>query len=282
MKVAGENERAVSDPMSIAAPRLAVDGVSHWFETPDHDARVVLDGIDLTIRGGEFVCLVGASGCGKTTLLRIIAGLTKPSTGSVVLDGTVIRAPTQAFGFVFQANSLMPWRTVNGNVGLGLELRSIPRADREKSVRNALRMVGLTDFGRHFPRELSGGMRQRINIARALALSPSVLLMDEPFAALDAQTREIMQAELLALIERLATTVVFVTHQIEEAVLLADRIVILSASPGRVREITVVPFARPRSATIRRTPEFTKIVDHIWGLIESDVRQGLASELEQF
>jgi NitT/TauT family transport system ATP-binding protein len=266
-------------PGSATTPKLDIAGISHVFETPDDGARLVIQDVAFSVRTGEFVCLVGASGCGKTTLLRIIAGLVAPSRGQILVDGDPIRGPTQTCGFVFQSDSLMPWRTVNANVGLGLELRGMGRDPRRAAIEQALRLVRLERWGRHFPSELSGGMRQRVNIARALAMQPAVLLMDEPFASLDAQTREIMQGELLALCEVLDATVVFVTHQIEEAVLLADRIIVLSASPGRIREVVVPPFPRPRRPQIKRTPEFVGVVDHVWGLIASDVKRSLDDEL---
>jgi NitT/TauT family transport system ATP-binding protein len=260
--------------MTLApASALCLAGVSHAYAEPDGGNRLVLDGIDLAVALGEFVCLVGASGSGKTTLLRIAGGLTAPTEGRVEL-GQGSRA-----GFVFQADSLMPWRTVNANVGLGLELRGLPRARREQVVRDTLRLVKLERFGRHFPHELSGGMRQRVNIARALAIEPSILLMDEPFASLDAQTRTVMQDELLALCEQLHATVLFVTHQIEEAVLMADRIVVMSSSPGRIVEIVAPPFARPRPADLRLTREFTATVEHVWSLIKADVQRSVDQEL---
>ena len=256
---------------------LRFDQVSHAFRGPDETSRLVLDQIGFEIGRGEFICLVGASGCGKTTLLRIAGGLTEPTYGQVVYGCG--KADSRRSGFVFQTDSLMPWRTVNANVEIGLEIRGIPAAQRRRVVGDALRMVRLEAFSKHFPRELSGGMRQRVNIARALAIEPSVLLMDEPFAALDAQTRTVMQEELLGLCEQLGATVLFVTHQIEEAVLLADRVVVLSASPGRVREIVAPPFGRPRGAAIRRQAAFTETVEHIWSMIRTEVQLGVDREL---
>jgi NitT/TauT family transport system ATP-binding protein len=263
-----------------ASLRLVVDGVSKAFDNPGGVAQLVLHDVSFEVGDGEFVALVGASGCGKTTMLRIMAGLTPATAGHVLLGGQAVRGPSKACGFVFQSDSLMPWRTVNANVGISLEIRHVPRRAREDRVADVLRLVGLQHWGKHFPSELSGGMRQRVNIARALAVEPSILLMDEPFAALDAQTREIMQDELQALCARLGATVVFVTHQIEEAVFLSDRVVVLGASPGVVREVITVPFRRPRSPTVKRTPEFAGIVDDVWKLIASEVKRSVQKELE--
>jgi ABC-type nitrate/sulfonate/bicarbonate transport system ATPase subunit len=264
--------------MEAKGASLRVNGLTHAFLGPDGSRRIVLNDISISANPGEFTCLVGASGCGKTTLLRIIGGLISPTKGEVSVTSP---AGPAASGFVFQSDALMPWRTVEANVGLGLELQGWSKSDRRDRVYEVLKMVKLERFGRHFPRELSGGMRQRVNIARSLAIKPQLLLMDEPFAALDAQTREVMQAELLALCEDIGATVVFVTHQIEEAVLLADQIVILSASPGRLREVFTPPMQRPRDASMRRSPEFVEAVDHVWNLIRYEVEESVRKELSR-
>ncbi|MDT0682014.1 ABC transporter ATP-binding protein [Roseicyclus sp. F158] len=261
----------------VEAQNIRINEVSKAYPTPQNEQMVVLEDINLEIRHNEFVCLVGASGCGKTTLLKILGGLVEPTLGNVQIGTGVEKEPLM--GFVFQADSLIPWRTVQRNVGLGLELQGVPRDKENRRVSDVLEMVKLSGFGRHFPRELSGGMRQRVNIARALAMQPDFLLMDEPFAALDAQTREVMQSELLALTQRLNSTVVFVTHQIDEAVLLADRIVVLSSRPGRVKKIVTPPFARPRDPGIRRSKEFIDMVNGIWSLIRDEVEEGIEREL---
>jgi NitT/TauT family transport system ATP-binding protein len=257
-------------------PKLETRQLSKWFTKADGGAIEALRAINLQVADGEFVSLVGASGSGKTTLLRLVDGLQPPTSGEVLLAGRPIRGPAPDRGFVFQQDCLMPWQTVLDNVGLGLKLKGVGRREREETSRRLLEIVGLADFVRHYPHELSGGMRQRVNLARALAIDPEVLLMDEPFAALDAQTREIMQAELLKVWNQAARkTVLFVTHQIDEAVFLADRVVVFTVRPGRIKEVVPVDLPRPRSLELKRTPEFVAIVDHIWRLIEQEVRAGM-------
>jgi NitT/TauT family transport system ATP-binding protein len=208
--------------------------------------------------------------------LRIVDGLEAPTSGSVLVDGATTSGPGPDRGFVFQQDSLLPWRTVLENVAFGLKLQRQPRGPRQERARQLLQMVGLAEFAQRYPHELSGGMRQRVNLARALAIDPEVLLMDEPFAALDAQTRELMQAELLKVWDQAQRkTVLFVTHQIDEAVFLADRVIVLTVRPGRIKEVVPVHFPRPRALGVKRGPEFTEIVDHIWRLIEEEVRAGM-------
>jgi ABC-type nitrate/sulfonate/bicarbonate transport system ATPase subunit len=258
------------------APKLETRQLSKWFPKLDGEPVEALRAISLQVAEGEFVSLVGASGSGKTTLLRLIDGLQPPTSGEVLLDGRPIRGPAADRGFVFQQDCLMPWCTVLDNVCLGLKLKGVGRREREDTSRRLLEVVGLADFARHYPHELSGGMRQRVNLARALAIDPEVLLMDEPFAALDAQTREIMQTELLKVWNQAARkTVLFVTHQIDEAVFLADRVVVFTVRPGRVKEVVPVDLPRPRSLELKRTPAFVALVDHIWRLIEQEVRAGM-------
>ena len=236
------------------------------------DGLEALRGIDLDIARGEFICVVGPSGCGKTTFLRIIAGLERASTGEVLLDGRAVRQPGRDRGFVFQNDSLLPWRTVLDNAMIGREIAGDAGPAQRRRTIELLKLVGLEGFEHYHPRQLSGGMRQRVNLARALAIDPEILLMDEPFAALDAQTREIMQTELLRIWERGHKTVVFVTHQIDEAVFLADRVLVFARRPGRLQEEVRITLPRSRRLDIKRTPEFVKLVDHIWRLIEDDVR----------
>lgn len=274
------NNNAAAGRHDYSGGRLRCKELSHSFPTRGTDEkRPVLENISLDIQAGEFVCIVGASGSGKTTLLRMLAGLIQPDHGVVSFDGTPLKGPSQHLGFVFQSDTLMPWRTVLDNVAIGLELRGVGKTERQASALHALELVGLADWKGHFPAELSGGMRQRVNIARAIAIEPAVLLMDEPFAALDAQTREIMQSELLEIYQKTKVTVAFVTHQIEEAVFLADRIVVLSSSPGRVKQIVSPPFERPRSEAIKRTAQFAETVDEVWQMIADDVRAGIKKEL---
>jgi NitT/TauT family transport system ATP-binding protein len=246
--------------------KLAIDHVSKVFEKNRGDVTIALDDISLEIEDKEFVCFVGPSGCGKTTLLRIIAGLDTATSGEVRLMGTPIRGPDPKRGMVFQEYSLFPWRTVEDNITFGLEMRGVPKAEQKTVAETYLAMVGLTQFRRAYPYELSGGMRQRVAIARALANEPDVLLMDEPFGALDAQTRNTMQRELLEIWEETQKTILFVTHSVDEAVFLADRIVILSPRPGRICDSIKVDLLRPRERT---SPEFADVRRYVLGLMNS-------------
>ncbi|HEY7166813.1 MAG TPA: ABC transporter ATP-binding protein [Candidatus Binatia bacterium] len=234
-------------------------------------ATQVLRDINLTIEPGEFVSIVGASGCGKTTFLRIVDGLIQPDSGAIVIDDHIVVDPGQDRGFVFQADCLLPWRTVIDNVALGLELQGRERRTARDHARRYVRLVGLQGFEDAHPAELSGGMRQRANLARALVINPEVLLMDEPFAALDAQTREIMQRELLRIWGEERKTVLFVTHQIEEAVYLSDCVVVFTARPGRVKQVVPIEIDRPRPFEIKQSAEFNAYVRQIWKLIEEEV-----------
>src|ERR1700761_5537161 len=231
------------------APKLAVKHLAKWF-----GGLEALRGINLNVERGEFISVVGPSGCGKTTFLRIVAGLEHASSGEVLLDGRAVREPGTDRGFVFQNDSLLPWRTVLANAIIGREIAgSLGPADRKRTM-ELLKLVGLEGFEHYHPRQLSGGMRQRVNLARALAIDPEILLMDEPFAALDAQTREIMQTELLRIWEQGRKTVLFVTHQIDEAVFLSDRVFVFARRPGRINEIIDIDLPRPRGLAIKRTP----------------------------
>ena len=228
---------------------VTIKDVGKTFKKEDGTATPALKGVTLEIRDKEFVCLVGPSGCGKTTLLRIIAGLETPTTGSVTIDGSAVTGPDPKRGMVFQEYSLFPWRRVIDNIAFGLEMKGVSREERRQTAEYYLKMVGLSRFRDAYPFELSGGMRQRVAIARALANEPDVLLMDEPFGALDAQTRNRMQKELLCLWKKTEKTIVFVTHSVDEAVYLSDRIIVLSPRPGSVQEIITIPWPRPRDRT---------------------------------
>jgi NitT/TauT family transport system ATP-binding protein len=237
-----------------------------------------LQDINLAVERGEFIAVVGPSGCGKTTFLRIVAGLEPASSGEVTLDGRAVRGPGGDRGFVFQSDNLLPWRTVFANAIIGREVAGqVGPAERQRTM-ELLKLVGLEGFEHYHPRQLSGGMRQRVNLARALAIDPQILLMDEPFSSLDAQTREIMQTELMRIWEDGRKTVLFVTHQIDEAVFLADRVLVFARRPGRLRESVVIELPRPRALAIKRTAEFVRYVDHIWRLIEDDVRASVIEE----
>jgi NitT/TauT family transport system ATP-binding protein len=237
--------------------------------------------VNVSVKDGEFISIVGASGCGKTTLLRILDGLIQPTEGAVSIDGKIVDKPGPDRGFVFQQDGLFPWRTVMRNALFGPEVqRKDPGATRAVAE-TVLRLVGLGGFDDYFPHELSGGMRQRVNLARALTVGPEVLLMDEPFASLDAQTREIMQGELLRIWREARKTVVFVTHQIDEAVYLSDRVLVFTVRPGRIKEELLIDLPRPRELTIKRTPEFVRYADRIWRLIEEEVRESLGREVRE-
>jgi NitT/TauT family transport system ATP-binding protein len=230
-------------------PRIAIDGVHVTLPAPDGHAVHVLGGITLEVEPAEFVCLLGPSGCGKTTLLNCIAGFLAPADGKITIGGRAVTATPPEVGIVFQEHALFPWFTVRQNVEYGLRVQGVERDARERLSRDFIDLVGLTGFERHYPHQLSGGMKQRVGIARALAIRPSILLMDEPFGALDAFTREGMQEELLRLWERDRKTVIFVTHSIAEAVFLADRVIVFSPRPGRVRAEVSIVAPRVRSRT---------------------------------
>ena len=255
------------------APKLEISNLGKTFG----DLHA-LQAINLAVGRGEFIGVVGPSGCGKTTFLRIVAELEPASSGEVALDGRVVRTPGGDRGFVFQSDSLLPWRTVFANAIIGREVAGrVGPAERQRTM-ELLKLVGLEGFEDYHPRQLSGGMRQRVNLARALAIDPEILLMDEPFSSLDAQTREIMQTELMRIWEEGRKTVLFVTHQIDEAVFLSDRVLVFARRPGRLRESVAIEFPRPRALALKRTPEFVRYVDHIWRLIEDDVRMSVIEE----
>ncbi|MPZ53382.1 MAG: ATP-binding cassette domain-containing protein [Acidimicrobiia bacterium] len=250
--------------------KLKTQGLCKSFVRGDEEL-LVLEDINLAINEGEFVAFVGASGCGKTTLLRIIHGLIKPTHGEILVAGEAVQEPSPSRGFVLQEDSLLPWRSVLRNVTFGLEVQGRSTKEADLVAFELLKLVGLNNFENHYPLEISGGMRQRVNLARALAVDPDVLLMDEPFASLDAQTREVMQGELLRIWEQSRKTVLFVTHQIDEAVYLSDRVVVLSTRPGRVKQDVTIDFPRPRDLSIKRSAAFRDRVDVIWRLIEEEV-----------
>lgn len=241
----------------------------------DFDGLHVLDNINIEVAEGEFVCIVGPSGCGKTTFLRIVGGLETAAGGTIEIDGTPVTKPGADRGFVFQADSLLPWRTVFNNAFIGLEVNGRTSAEDRSVTRKLLDLVGLSGFENYYPRQLSGGMRQRVNLARAIAVNPEVLLMDEPFSGLDAQTREIMQTELLRIWSEGRKTVIFITHQIDEAVYLADRVIVFGRRPGRIKDVVDIKLPRPRQLSLKRDPTFGPYVDRIWQQIEFDVRESV-------
>lgn len=257
-----------------------------------------LDGIDLEIESGEFLVVVGPSGCGKSTLLDLLGGLSTPTAGRILLDGKPVTGPGLDRGIVFQQYALLPWRTALGNVEFGLEATGVPRRERKSRAREFLDLVGLSGFEDRHPHQLSGGMRQRVAIARSLAYDPDVLLMDEPFAALDAQTRESLQDELRRIWQRTGKTVVFITHGIEEAVYLGQKVAVMTSRPGRIKEIVPVAFgARPGASTgaatsastaagpqgeeLRSSPEFARYRHDIWTLLHDEVARAQQLEKEE-
>jgi len=252
------------DEEEAGVPRVRIDGVGKRYEGSNGPVQA-LEGVSVDVSAGEFVCIVGPSGCGKTTLFRIIAGLESATTGSVSLDGDRVDAPSTDLGLVFQEYHLFPWRTVAGNVGFGLEQTGVAAAERERRVRKLLDLVGLDGFADTYPRDLSGGMKQRVALARALAVDPGLLLMDEPFGAVDAQTKKMLQDELLDIWTETGKTILFVTHDVEEAVKLADRVVVMGKDPGHVRETVEVAVERPRS---RSDEAFGATYERVLGLIE--------------
>src|SRR5687767_10662434 len=250
--------------------KLEIDHLTKRYYV-ERDGRQVLalSDVSLSVAEGEFVAIVGPSGCGKTTLLNIVAGLLSYDLGTLAIDGQRITGPGVDRAVVFQHASLLPWRTIAGNVRYGMEMhKRFDQPTMRQRTDDFIRLVGLAGFEKHYPSELSGGMQQRVNLARALASDPMVLLMDEPFAALDAQTREHMQAELLKIWSGTRKTVLFITHQINEAVYLADRVVVMSPRPGRIKGVLDVPFERPRPLAVKRDARFVELEDAIWQMIE--------------
>jgi NitT/TauT family transport system ATP-binding protein len=270
---------ATAAPISPEAKGIAVEGLTMVFRRRG-SSTLVTDDVSFDVKPGEFVSIVGPSGCGKTTLARIIGGLLRPVAGTVKIGDELVHGPGPDRGFVFQQDSLFPWRNLVDNVRFGLEIQGMKKRESSARALEMIGLVGLGGFSEHYPHELSGGMRQRANLARALAISPNVLIMDEPFSALDAQTREFMQAELLRVWREQKRTVLFITHQIDEAVFLSDRVIVMSSRPGRIREIHTIGLQRPRDLHVKRTPEFVGYTDAIWRQIEREARRDFESAPE--
>ena len=247
--------------------KLRIHGLHKEFASGRRSSVLAIDGIDLHVDAGELVCIVGASGCGKSTLLNIAGGLETPTSGSVTVDGEPVIGPGPDRGMVFQQYSLYPWKTVAENVAFGLECAGWSKTDRAARIDELLGIMALTKFADHLPNQLSGGMRQRVAIARALAPSPDVLLLDEPFGALDAQTKRAMQDFLLAVWQRTGATILMVTHDVEESIYLSQRIYVLSSRPGRVADVIDVPFGRDRGPKVKRDPRFLDLRDEIEHLL---------------
>jgi ABC-type nitrate/sulfonate/bicarbonate transport system ATPase subunit len=255
-------------PVGERPPKLALRALTKRFPSRDGDT-LALDGVDLEVPAGGFVSLVGVSGCGKSTLLAIVAGLESPTSGMVTVDGDLVVGPGPDRGVVFQAYSLFPWRTVAENVAFGLECLRVGRAERRRRVAEMLGVVGLSEFAGHLPRELSGGMRQRVAIARALVTEPDVLLLDEPFGALDLQTRRSLHEFLRHVWQRTGATVLMVTHDVGEAVYLSERVVVMTSRPGTVADVVEVPFGRSRGPEVRRDERFLALEDEIDDLLRA-------------
>jgi NitT/TauT family transport system ATP-binding protein len=232
---------------------------------------VALENFDLTVHDGEFVAIVGPSGCGKSTFLHMLGGFEPSDGGTMMLNGEVVHGPGPDRGMLFQEYALYPWRTVTGNILWPLEIQHVPKAEREKTLERLLSMVGLGQFRNHYPGELSGGMKQRVALARLLALDPRILLMDEPFGALDAQNRELLQEELQQIWNASRKTVLFVTHDIDEAIYLADRVIVFTARPGRIKADIEIDLRRPRDIEIKKTHEYNEYRNQIWDLLRSEV-----------
>jgi NitT/TauT family transport system ATP-binding protein len=252
---------------------LSAQHVTKRFPVGRRQELLAIDGFSLEVREGELVCLLGASGCGKSTMLNLFAGFMSPSAGEVRLRGEAITGIEPRCGMVFQSYALFPWKTVRGNVEFGLKMRGVSRAERRRVATRFIDLVKLTGFEDHYPAELSGGMQQRVTLARILAADPEVLLMDEPFAALDAMTRQVMQEELLRLHAESRKTIVFITHSIDEALILADRIVVMSARPGRVKAVLANRLPTPRHVTVQLSPDYAALKAEIWSLVEEEVRR---------
>lgn len=259
-----------------AKPAIELRGLGkRYFDDSTGKEMSAIEDVDLTIADGEFVSLIGPSGCGKTTLLKVIDGLLPYEAGQAWVQGEKLVSPGPERAMVFQSFALLPWRTVRENIGYGLELRGIKGAEAAEVIDRYISMVGLVGFEDRYPEQLSGGMQQRVGIARALAVDPSILLMDEPFGALDAQTRNLLQSDLERIWESNGKTVVFVTHAMDEAVFLSDRIVVMSPRPGRIQEIIDVDLPRPRTDATRSDPRFVELTAHIWELLRGMiVREG--------
>ncbi len=258
--------------------KIEIIDVGHTFDGGKRGQVVALERVNLKVEEGEFVALLGPSGCGKSTLLYMVAGFYPTLKGQILLSGRPVEKPGPDRGIVFQEYVLFPWRTVEENVAYGLEMQGRNKWEREREASRFLEKVGLLSFRKKYPHELSGGMKQRVALARMLAYNPDILLMDEPFGALDAQTRELMQDELLSLWQEFKKTILFVTHDIEEALYLSDRIVVFTARPGTVKDIIEVKFPRPRSRETRLERDFALLRDHLWSLLREEISKAKLME----
>ena len=257
----------------MAASAIVADRVTKVFAAGRRDRVVALEDLSLEVAEGEFVCLVGGSGCGKTTFLNLVAGFLAPTEGAIYLRGRPVAGIEPRAGMIFQSYALLPWKTVAGNVEFGPKMKRLPRAECRAIAERFIRMVGLTGFERFYPGQLSGGMQQRVTLARLLAADREVFLMDEPFAALDAMTRQVMQEELIHIHEQSGKTTVFVTHNIDEALILADRIIVMSSRPGRVKASIDNDLPRPRHVDVQLSARYLHLKTQIWAHVEEEVRR---------
>jgi NitT/TauT family transport system ATP-binding protein len=253
---------------------ISAENINLTFRPKNREAVTALSEFNIDIEQGQFVSIVGPSGCGKSTFLNVLLGLIPPNTGMMSVNGRMVKGPGTDRAMVFQEFGLLPWRTVINNIELGLELQGVAQGPRRETCHKFIKMVGLVGFENHYPHELSGGMKQRVGLARALASDPDVLLMDEPFAALDAQTRDIMQAELLRIWEEAKKTVLFVTHQIEEAVYLSDLVIVMTKRPGRTKKIVPIDLPRPRDYEMRVSARFNELKLEIWNELKDELSAG--------
>jgi NitT/TauT family transport system ATP-binding protein len=272
------------------SPKIQFEGVAKTFQVKlggkrqgasfgvKHEAFTAIFDVNLQVFAGEFLVVVGPSGCGKSTLLDLLGGLTQPSSGRILLDGSAVSGPGMDRGIVFQQYALFPWLTALQNVAFGLEVKGVPERERLEQAQRFLSLVGLRGFEHRHPHELSGGMKQRVAIARSLAYDPAVLWMDEPFAALDAQTRETLQAELVKIWQSSQKTIVFITHGIDEAVCLGERVAIMTSRPGRIKTIVDMPESLRQAEDRRAHPDFVEVRNHIWSLLKSEVQRAQEQE----
>ena len=274
--VSSKAGRPAVAPISGGPPFIQARGLSVEYDRTREKGRLVaLKDFNLEVHAGEFITIVGPSGCGKSTFLNVLGGLHRPSAGEVLIDGKAVTGPGPDRAMVFQDYGLLPWRTVEKNVEFGLEMRGQLTEASRAQVRRYISMVGLEGFEQSYPRELSGGMRQRVGLARALAIEPRILMMDEPFAAVDLITRELMQEELARIITATQQTVIFITHSVDEAIHLGDRLVVISGRPGRVKAIHTVNLPRPRERThLRSNPEYVRLRERVWEELAVEVRLG--------
>jgi NitT/TauT family transport system ATP-binding protein len=282
-----DHERPVDDQAGASAaaassehpeqpqPLISIRGLGVRYQAAKRDAVIAIADLDLDVYAGEFLTVVGPSGCGKTTMMNTVAGIVRATDGSVQVDGAEVTGPGPDRAVVFQDYALMPWRTVEANVKFGMEMQPQLRGrDSKQRVQEAIELVGLRGFEKSYPRQLSGGMQQRVGLARALVAEPRILLMDEPLGAVDAMTREVMRGELERIIAASGKTVMFITHSIEEAILLGDRVAVFSSHPGSIAEVVTVDLPRPRSErSAQADPRYIELRDHLWDLLEADARQ---------